>query len=74
MTEALLRTRMTLAETCTGETLTPSVCRVTQNTCFNRFLSVCVASFFSKSALTQFFQIFPEYQANDFYATGEVRS
>ncbi|XP_075883517.1 putative serine carboxypeptidase CPVL [Nelusetta ayraudi] len=23
------------------------------------------------SALTQFFQIFPEYQANDFYATGE---
>ena len=26
----------------------------------------------SSSALTQFFQLFPEYQANDFYATGEV--
>lgn len=25
------------------------------------------------SALTQFFQIFPEYQSNEFYATGEVR-
>lgn len=25
-----------------------------------------------KSALIQFFQIFPEYQSNEFYATGEV--
>lgn len=36
--------------------------------CLRRF------SLFFQSALTQFFQIFPEYQANDFYATGEVRS
>lgn len=73
MTEVSLRTRMTLAGICTGKihrlvhvkahmnavVLSPGVC--------DSFL------LFFFSALTQFFQIFPEYQSNEFYATGEVR-
>lgn len=49
---------------------TPS-CHFNCSPCFN-FTSFACVFFPFQSALTQFFQIFPEYQSNEFYATGEV--
>lgn len=75
MTKVLLRTRMMLAEICTGKTLPSSSNNsILVTWVFNSAVCYCSInriSFF-KSALTQFFQIFPEYQSNEFYATGEV--
>lgn len=50
---------------------TPSSCHFNCSHCFN-FTSIACVFFPFQSALTQFFQIFPEYQSNEFYATGEV--
>lgn len=72
MTEALLRTKMMLAEICTGLLS----CSATDSHFFEVFVLYLHLTypflFLFKSALTQFFQLFPEYQSNEFYATGEV--
>lgn len=68
-TEVSLKIRMTLAEICTGKMscARSCCCCCPQRWCLEQFSSLLF------SALTQFFQIFPEYQSNEFYATGEVR-
>lgn len=69
MTEDLPKTRMMWAEICTG-TVTKGLLYIYDNV---RFMIHIRFFFFLLSALTQFFQIFSEFQSNPFYATGEVR-
>lgn len=66
-TGASLGIRTTLAEICTGNRSSARSCRCPRLCCLQLFSPRLF------SALTQFFQIFPEYQSNEFYATGEVR-
>lgn len=71
MTKVLLRTRMMLAEICTGKMLLSNSNVIESHKCV-LYTNSFIISIFLLSALTQFFQIFPEYQSNEFYATGEA--
>lgn len=66
-TGASLAIRTTSAEICTGKLSSARSSWGPQLWCLQLFSPLLF------SALTQFFQIFPEYQSNEFYATGEVR-
>lgn len=78
MIKALPQTRMMLAETCTSKLarifflyqkirlFCPDSC------CWAFFFLTCLLFLLHCSALVQFFQLFSEFQPNEFYATGEV--